>query len=235
MKLMRFGIFVAVAMVLICTDVPLARAQRDWSETDWKALVKKRSPDDPPRPGDVICIGSSHMARWSSVSRDLAPLTVYNFGIGGTTMKDAAQAFARNLVIPYKPRAVILYEGSNDIARDTTPEQILDHFRDFYGQVHEALPEARFYVLGIVPSPGTRFKKWDTIKVANATLEKECKQYPWLTFIDTTSGLIGKDGQPRMECFIPNNIHMNAKGYEVWAAEIAPVVLKVERARQSQD
>ena len=71
--------------------------------------------------------------------------------------------------------------------------------------------------------------------MANATLEKECEQYPWLTFIDTTSGLIGKDGQPRMECFIPNDIHMNPKGYEVWAAEVAPVVLKVERARQSQD
>ena len=37
------------------------------------------------------------------------------------------------------------------LPRDTTPEQILDHFRDFYGQVREALPEARFYVLGIVP------------------------------------------------------------------------------------
>ena len=116
MKLIRFGILVAVAMVLLSTDVPLAHAQRDWSETDWKAIVKKRSPDDPPGPGEVICIGSSHMARWRSVGRDLAPLTVYNFGIGGTTMKDAAQAFARNLVIPYKPRAVILYEGSNDIA-----------------------------------------------------------------------------------------------------------------------
>ena len=150
-------------------------------------------------------------------------------------MKDAADAFAEHLVIPYKPRAVILYEGSNDIARDTTPEQILDHFRDFYGQVHKALPATRLYVLGIVPSPGPRFEKWDTIKLANATLEEECEQYPWLTFIDTTSGLIGKDGQPRTECFIPKNIHMNAKGYEVWAAEVAPVVLKAERSHHTED
>jgi len=222
-------------MALLFTDLPFACAQRDWNQTDWKAIVKKGSPDAPPRPGEVICIGSSHMARWESVGRDLAPLTVYNFGIGGTTMKDAAQAFARNLVIPYRPRAIVLYEGSNDIARGTTPDQIRDQFRDFYSQVHEALPKSRLYVLGIVPSPGSRFKSWDKIKLANATLERECELRPWLTFIDTTSGLIGQDEQPRVECFIPNDIHMNSKGYEVWAAEVAPVVLRVERAHQAQN
>jgi lysophospholipase L1-like esterase len=62
-------------------------------------------------------------------------------------------------------------------------------------------------------------------------LQKECNTQPWLTFIDTTTGLIGKDGQPRLECFLPKNIHMNAKGYKVWAKAVAPVVVKVEKER----
>ena len=206
-----------------------------WDQKDWKAFVEERTPNaSVPRPGELICIGSSHMARWESVSRDLAPLTVYNFGIGGTTMQDAAQAFARNLVIPFSPRAVILYEGSNDIARNTTPEQILGHFQVFYQQIREALPRSRLYVLGIVPSPGKRFEKWETIKAANAILQDECEQHAWLSFIDTTSGLIDQDGQPRMECFIPNNIHMNPRGYQVWAAAAGPVILEAERQHQSR-
>ncbi len=172
------------------------------------------------------------MARWKTVSNDLAPLTIYNFGIGGTTMKDAAEAFANHLVIPFKPRAVILYEGSNDIARNTTPDQIAIHFRDFYSQVRKALPETRFYVLGIVPSPGPRFDKWEAIQVANGKLEEECERFEWLTFIDTTSGLIGNDSKPRMKCFIVNDIHMNPDGYKVWAKEVAPVVIKAESGDQ---
>lgn len=124
--------------------------------------------------------------------------------------------------------------GRQGIARGTTPKQILAHFRDFYGQIHETLPGTRIYVPGIVPSPGDRFKGWESIKLANRTLEKECDQQPWLTFIDTTSGLIGQDGKPRLECFLPNNIHMNSEGYAIWATEVAPVVLKVEQKHEEQ-
>lgn len=175
------------------------------------------------------------MARWTSVAKDLAPLKIYNFGIGGSTMRDAARAFARELVIPYKPRAVILYEGSNDIARGTSPTQILEQFQDFYTQIRQSLPGTRFYVLGIVPSPGKRFERWQTIQLANQTLQKECQRFPWLTYIDTTSGLIGDDQQPRMECFLEEDIHMNSNGYKVWASEIAPVVLEAESESKSVD
>lgn len=228
-QLRRLGLFCGVAVVVLFTGLPFASAQRDLKAFDYKALVKKRSPNGPPRTGEIICVGSSHMAIWRTIRKDLAPLTIYNFGIGGTTMQDAANHFARELVVPYKPRAVILYEGSNDIARDMTPKEIIAHFRRFYGQVRKALPETRFYILGIVPSPGDRFKKWDTIKQANAALQKECKTQPWLTYIDTTSGLIGKDGHPRLKCFLPKNIHMNAEGYKVWAKAVAPVVVKAEK------
>ena len=37
---------------------------------------------EPPAPGSIICIGSSHMQLWKSVKEDLAPLTVVNYGIG---------------------------------------------------------------------------------------------------------------------------------------------------------
>jgi len=211
------------------------QAQKRWDKYQWDKLVRERSTEIPPQPGKIICIGSSHMARWTSVANDLAPLKVYNFGIGGSTMRDAADVFAKKLVIPYKPRAVILYEGSNDIARGTSPAQILEQFQDFYSQVRRSLPSTRFYVLGIVPSPGKRFEKWETIQRANNTLRKECQRYPWLTYIDTTSGLIGDDQQPRMECFLKEDIHMNSKGYNVWASEVAPVVLVAEKKSKQVD
>lgn len=184
---------------------------------------------EPPAPGSVICIGSSHMQLWKSVKEDLAPLTVHNYGIGGSRMTHASDLFVDNLVIPFKPRAVILYEGSNDINAGTKPEEVLANFRKLYGKLHAALPQARLYVLGIVPSPGKRFDKIAELKKANALLAQVCATQPWMKFIDITSSLLGADGKPKEELFVPGNIHMQPAGYVVWKSVIAPVIVPAEK------
>ncbi len=191
---------------------------------DWPALVAQRTGNQPVKPGAVICIGSSHMENWKSVAHDLAPLAIHNFGVGGSTMRDAADDFIPNLALPYKPRAVLLYEGSNDIEGGVKPAEVLGSFRKICGET----PGIRIYVLGIVPSPGKRFEKWQEIKETNALLKDECATDPRLQFIDTTSPLISAEGAPKTDCFIKGDIHMNASGYKVWAEVIAPVLLKTE-------
>jgi lysophospholipase L1-like esterase len=183
----------------------------------------------PPAPGGIICIGSSHMQYWKSVQADLAPLTVHNFGIGGSRMNQAADLFIDNLAIPFKPRAVILYEGSNDINAGTKPEEVLANFRKLYGKLHAALPQTRLYVLGVVPSPGKRFEKIADLKRTNELLSNECATQPWMKFIDVTSPLLGDDGKPKEELFKPGDIHMLPAGYAVWKSVIAPVVVPAEK------
>lgn len=194
----------------------------------WEKLVANKLKIPPPPEGSVLCIGSSHMALWKTIQTDLAPLHVYNYGIGGSKMSHAAELFVPNFVIPFKPRAVILYEGSNDLNANQTPEEILKHFRSVYRQIHEALPQTRLYVLGIVPSPGKRFDRWDAIKETNALIQQESKENPWIKFLDTTTPLITQKGMPRPECFLENDIHMNETGYEVWKSVVAPVVVPAE-------
>lgn len=184
---------------------------------------------EPPAPGSVICIGSSHMQFWKTVKEDLAPLTVHNYGIGGSRMTQAADLFIDNLAIPFKPRAVILYEGSNDINAGTKPETVLANFQKLHRKLHAALPGARLYVLGIVPSPGKRFEKIDDLKKANELLAKECTTQPWMKFIDTTSPLLGADGKPKEELFKPGDIHMLPAGYAVWKSVISPVIVPAEK------
>ena len=183
----------------------------------------------PPAPGGIICIGSSHMELWKTVAADLAPLTVHNYGVSGSRMPQAADVFIDNLAIAFKPRAVILYEGSNDISAGSKPEAVLASFQKLHGKLHAALPATRLYVLGLVPSPGKRFEKIDDVRKTNELLRKECETQGWMKFLDITTPLIGADGQPRAECFIPGNIHMLPAGYAVWKSVIAPVVIPAEQ------
>jgi lysophospholipase L1-like esterase len=169
------------------------------------------------------------MANWKTFQTDLKPLTVFNLGIGGSKMSHAAELFIPLLALPAKPRAVILYEGSNDLNAGETPENILGNFKTLHQRLHQALPETRLYVLGIVPSPGKRFERWNDIQATNALLKAECEAHAWIKFLDTTTPLIGADGQPREELFRPGDIHMLPAGYAVWKSVIAPVIVPAEK------
>jgi len=199
------------------------------TESKWEALARKKHASVQTTPGGIVCIGSSHMEVWKTVAADLAPLRVHNHGVGGSKMSQAAELYIENLAIQFKPRAVILYEGSNDVAGDVAPETILEHFKTLHTRLHSALPDARLYVLSIVPSPGKRFEKIDVIRKTNGLLRKECESQPWIKFIDITEPLISTDGVPIAACFIPGNIHMTPAGYEVWMTAIAPVILPIEK------
>jgi lysophospholipase L1-like esterase len=229
MSLRLLSLFLLTASVVCSADEVLTDKS---SPAKVMALYNKTlaaAQKSPPAPGSIICIGSSHMQLWKSVKEDLAPLTVHNYGIGGSRMTQAADLFIDNLVIPFKPRAVILYEGSNDINAGTKPEDVLANFQKIHRKFHVALPDSRLYVLGIVPSPGKRFGKIDELKKANALLAQECATQPWMKFIDVTSALLGADGKPKEELFIPGNIHMLPAGYVVWKSVIAPVIVPAEK------
>ncbi len=223
----------AITVVMLCCKTS-AEPTKPAAELKWESAVAKKLKENSPPEGSIVCIGSSHMANWKTLEVDLAPLKIYNLAIGGSRMKHAADLFIPKLVLPFKPRAVIFYEGSNDLAADLTPEQVLHGFESVCIQIHEALPETRLYVLGIVPSPGKRFERWEAIQETNGLLKKACASRPWSTFLDTTSKLLDANGKPRKECFIPGDIHMTEAGYQAWTSVVAPVVIPAEQKFETQ-
>ena len=79
----------------------------------------------------IVCVGSSSMRGWTgTITKDLAPLTVIPRGFGGSNMNDALY-FSDRIILKYKPRAIVLYEGDNDIALGISPEIILEKFQEF--------------------------------------------------------------------------------------------------------
>ena len=46
-----------------------------------------------------------------------------------------------------------------------------------------------------------------------------------LTFIDVWEAMLDKDRRPMPDIFVGDNLHMNAKGYKIWAPLIEPVLI----------
>jgi len=182
-----------------------------------------------PARGAVVATGSSSMRGWHGrIADDLAPLTIIPRGFGGSNMHDA-RYFLDELVLRHEPRAVLLYEGDNDVAAGLAPEQVLAEFDAIDAAVAERLPETRIYILAVKPSIA-RWQLWPTMAATNDLLKARADNDPRLTFIDIATPMLGGDGKPLVEIFVADMLHMNDLGYDIWRDAVRPVLVEAERA-----
>ncbi len=179
-------------------------------------------------PGNaIVCYGSSSMRGWhDSISVDLAPLTLIPRGFGGSNMNDALY-YSERMILNYKPRAVLLYEGDNDIGDEIPPNKIINKFEQFISKVHKRLPKCRIYVLAIKPSL-RRWHQRDQMRFANKLLEENCSKDERLEFIDIVSIMLNENGVPKEDIFLADSLHMNRKGYLLWRDAVRPIIVSQE-------
>jgi len=187
----------------------------------------------PPPTGAIVCIGSSSIRFWhETIADDLAPLTVIPRGFGGSNMNDALH-YADRIVLPYKPRAVVVYEGDNDVAQGVSPTRIAETFGKFVEKVHTQLPECRIYFISIKPSV-SRWHLWPGMKEANDLVAARCASDRRLTYVDVASGMLNDEGTPLRSIFMKDNLHMTRDGYIIWRDVLKPVLLKSELKREKR-
>ncbi len=180
-----------------------------------------------PTAGAIVCTGSSSMRKWhGKIREDLAPLTIIPRGFGGSNMNDLLY-YTDRIVLRYKPRAVVVYEGDNDIAQQISPGMITETFRSFVRKVHRSLPDCRIYFISIKPSIA-RWKLWPEMEKTNRMIDALCDKDPRLIYIDVASGMLDEKGQPFQEIFVSDSLHMNRKGYLIWRKIIRPVLVREE-------
>ncbi len=178
-----------------------------------------------PPTGVTLFTGSSSVRLWRTIEGDLKPLPVINRGFGGSTFPELNHYFDR-LVLPYRPRLVVVYEGDNDLSDSSaTPEEVLAGLHDFRLQMDQKLPHAQLFMLAIKPSPSRR-GLLDKVRQTNALMEAYCDTVEKATFLDVFSPMLRPDGEIDGQYFINDSLHMNAKGYERWKEVILEPLLE---------
>jgi len=215
---------------LLCLSVVLllaapTRAQDKSAEkTDrWAkeiaAMTAKDSTSPPPKDG-IVFVGSSSIRLWD-LKESFPELPVINRGFGGSQLADSVR-YAEQIVTPYKPRAVVLYAGDNDLAGGKkSPEQVANDFDAFVAAVRKELPEAKILYIAIKPSP-SRWKLIDKMNQANRLIRERCEQGENLEFVDIVKPMLDAEGQPRPELYKQDMLHMNDDGYAIWAEQVLP-------------
>jgi lysophospholipase L1-like esterase len=212
-----------VCLAVIGSRSALAQTQ------DWEPSIQKFEEQDkvkPPKPGIIVFTGSSSIARWETLGDEMKPLDVINRGFGGSQYSDLNQ-YAKRIVIAYQPRAVVVYEGDNDLAAGSskTPESVAKDARAFVQIIHSALPETWIYVVSIKPSP-SRWTEWPRMKAANSMILHFARTQKRVQYIDVASVMFDTQGNLRADLFVEDGLHPNRKCYALWTSIIKPVLLR---------
>lgn len=168
-----------------------------------------------PPTGGVLFVGSSSIRMWSDLETASPdqPLVIRR-GFGGSRISDSADLVQR-LVLPYRPRLVVLYAGENDLAEGANPQDVLGHFVRFVQQVQSELPATRVAYMSIKPSP-SRLVKMAHMREANLLIQTHVLANENLDYIDVHTAMLDNDGRPRPELFVRDQLHLSAEGYGLW-------------------
>jgi lysophospholipase L1-like esterase len=174
-----------------------------------------------PAPGGVLFVGSSSIRLWDNLEQQFntAPIVVKR-GFGGSRMEDCA-AYLSRLVIPYKPRTVVVYAGENDLAEGRRPEQVLKSFTRFVEGVRAALPATRIAYVSIKPSIARAGMLAD-IRATNALISDYVSHLDNARYIDVFTPMLDSRGAPRAELFREDRLHLNQAGDALWHDLISP-------------
>lgn len=209
--------FLLAAVLAVSATSVLAAKPKDW-EPAIKAFEAKDKENPPPK-NAALFIGSSSARMWD-LEKFFPDVPTINRGFGGSELSDSLRYFER-IVLPYGPRAILLYAGDNDIANGESAEQVVADYEAFAAKVRKHLPDTHFAFLPIKPSLA-RWDKWPEMHKANEAIRELTKADDHLHYLDTATPMLGDDGKPMPELFADDGLHLNDTGYTLWSDLVRP-------------
>ena len=196
-----------------------APAQNDFAR--WEKSIAAFEQSDrtkPPPQKALVFTGSSTILFWKTMTEDLPDHKVINRGFGGSQIVDATH-FADRIIIPYKPKMVLIRSGGNDIFSGKSPAVVFQDFKDFVAKIHSKLPKTEVVYIALSPSVA-RWENADKEKSLNMMVLEFTKKNKHVKYLDDADISLGADGKPRPELFVTDKLHLNAEGYKLFAARV---------------
>ena len=132
-------------------------------------------------------------------------------------------------ITPFKPKAIFLMAGINDMVGNTSAEEVAQHVIKLIEAIRTQAPQTQLFVQSILPIDETEGRwrtlagRTDDIPFANMYIKAYCETHH-ITFIDIFHHMTrGRSNQLRTE-LSGDGLHLTEQGYRVWAFELKKYV-----------
>jgi lysophospholipase L1-like esterase len=146
-----------------------------------------------------------------------------NFGIGGDTTQGVLWRIQNGELEGIHPKLVVLNIGTNN--NHETPELTAARIKEIIGEIQTRSPGTRILLMGIFPKSGSA----DRFRLRNSKVNEIISTYGFpddpkrVIYIDIGAKFLNPDQSVNKE-LLPDTLHPNAKGFEVWAESIIETV-----------
>jgi len=214
-----------VLTVLLWAGVLMAQEQKPAFWEDIRDFKKADSVAPPPK-NAILFIGSSSFTMWKDVQEYFPQYKIINRGFGGSTLLDQVR-YINDIVVPYKPKQVIIYCGENDLASSDTVDgkDVARRFQRLFTIIRNKFPKTQVSYISMKPSP-SRELLLKKMRSGNDQIKKYLSTKKRTAFIDVYKEMIDDEGKPRTDIFLEDNLHMNKAGYAIWKKAIEPYLVK---------
>jgi len=199
------------------TDFVFAK-HNDWTRNHYRERIIdfKR---EPLKTGDIVFLGNSITEGGKDWNRFFDRDNVKNRGIAGDITEGALNRLKE--VYHYKPAAVFILMGINDLWNDAvTEEDLAANILEIIQTLNEKSPETKVYVQTILPTANET--KIASIAAVNEELKNNLNQARY-EIIDLHA-LFADENDLMKEELSYDGTHLNDEGYEVWVNHVKPYV-----------
>lgn len=163
----------------------------------------------------ILFTGSSSIRIWNSIQSDFPKYNIVNRGFGGSQTSDLLYWFDQ-LILPYHPTKIFLYEGDNDISVGKSPEQIFATMDSVINMIRKKV-SATVPIYVISPKPSiSRWHLKDKYIELNSKLNGLASKKKHIYFVDVWTPALDANGMVIKDIFLGDGLHMNEKGYAIW-------------------
>ena len=207
----------------------------DWHQRheQVKTLIKQQ-------PVDLVFIGDSitHMFGGQPPSpvhrgqeaweRYYGKRNAVNMGFGWDRTQNVLWRLENGEFAGLHPKVVVLLIGTNNRtgtqnARENSPAEIAEGVEAICKSLHAKSPATKIVLLSVLPRSPAHFV--EPIREINQKLVK-LETLGYVTFLDLWPCFADPDGLPNKE-LMADTVHPNAKGYQLWAETLEPVLVKL--------
>ncbi len=218
----------AIAMTQNVATTPAERLNEDW----WKSRHAQCQAITRKGGVDLAFLGDSITQGWEGSGKPTwdkyyANRKAANFGFSGDRTEHVLWRLANGELVGLQPKVIVIMIGTNNIGHGSSnATQTVDGVKSIVGVLRSKVPGAKILLLDIFPR-GRDLNDAGRKAVAAASAGFRTLHDGKNVFsADVSSQFLNRDGSMR-NLLMPDALHPNAAGYEIWAKAMEPVLAKL--------
>lgn len=182
-------------------------------------------------PVGLLFLGDSITDAWPGRGKDtwakFAPYQPADFGISGDRTEHVLWRITHGELDGIDPKVVVLMIGTNNVGHfgDEKPEWAAAGVKQILDTVQQKLPQAKVLLLAVFPrdrKDSSMRQRVDQINVLIAKLADGQRT----VYLDINKKFLDSAGEIPRD-IMPDGLHPNAKGYEIWYNAMQPTLEKL--------